>query len=428
MATLTLYDSQGKRLESDGSREVSTRIENFFFGGVRLYMETGPETELVVFFRARESKSSRANQYYAVYRTDDTRQLFERFKDDLRRRVEDEHGMTLQTTSDDVELFTKLDTKPTSTPGSRHDHDAIDTLLERGERLRFGVSSTDDALGLAMKYVQGSAATIAIAENTAIDDLEHCDLAIELGNDGPLEPLGDTESRFDSVHRTRGTDGDGAGSRPKAGGSSGSGGRSRLRTVAMAAGAVGLVAVLLVGGIVGAAVLGIGPAAGVMDDVLADGESDDTESSDPTLAMSLETDAEYPLYEDGFVDDVDANTSDGTPMITGETSLDRVLIAVVDDDGQVVATRSSIVSGTIRTGLDDLTAGETEFRIAVGDDSDAEAWMRDDDWADREDWDAVTEWAEFADTVAVSLSDPADEGDEANDTGGSDDEDGTDGE
>lgn len=194
MSELTTYDSQGYRYRgSDGaSRAVSERIEAFFFGGVRVYLDVGARTELVVFFRAHETASGRAEQYFAVYQTETRADLFGRFKDALRRRVEREYGMTLQTTSGDVELFAKLDDEPPALPGAADDHRLIDSLLRAGESLRLGVRDADGALALLATYAESEGRTLAIAENTRIAELDDCDLAIEVGSDEDLTPIGET--------------------------------------------------------------------------------------------------------------------------------------------------------------------------------------------------------------------------------------------
>lgn len=203
MTELEIYNSQGKRFDTE-QPEVSSRIENFFFGGVRLYVETGSEIELIAFFRARESKASRAEQYYAVYRTNTTTQLFDKFTAALREKMEDEHGMMLQTTSEDVQLFAGLATEYAA-PGSHTEHDRIASLLSEGKRLRFGVSSNDDALGLLRKYLDGAAGSIAIAEDASNEELNDCELVIELGSEERFEPLGDTEEMLAAKKRKQTT-------------------------------------------------------------------------------------------------------------------------------------------------------------------------------------------------------------------------------
>lgn len=200
MATLTIYDSHGNPYGESGRPDE--RIENFFFGGVKLYLERGTETELVVFFRARESNVGRAEQFYAVYKTRQTSNLFEQFKSDLRHRVENEYGMSLETTSDDVAVYSELGTANSSVPGSDFNHELISSLLRSGKRLRFGVSSPRKALALCSKYLQGSAQRVAVADNADIDELANCDLAVEVGNHRGLEPLGDTQRLMDEQRRS----------------------------------------------------------------------------------------------------------------------------------------------------------------------------------------------------------------------------------
>ncbi|MFP8952809.1 hypothetical protein ACLI4Z_07540 [Natrialbaceae archaeon A-arb3/5] len=201
MTELTIYDSQGKSYEANGTERPKELIKNFFFGGVKLYAEFGSQTKLIVFFRAQESNTGRAEQYYAVYQTRASRNLFKQFKSDLRDRVEREYGMTIQTDAADVDLFTSLDQQHGRVPGTDFDHDLIPTLLNSGQRLRFGVSTTGNALGLFEKYSQRPAQRIAIAENTGIEELDQCDLGIEIGDYSGLEPVGDTERKIQEGRR-----------------------------------------------------------------------------------------------------------------------------------------------------------------------------------------------------------------------------------
>lgn len=204
MTELQIYDSQGTRFDSE-QPTVSSRIEEFFFAGVRLYVDIGREVEVVAFFRARESKASRAEQYYAVYQTESQYQLFEQFTTALREKMEDEHGMMLDTSSDDVQLFAGLATEYAA-PGSRSEHDNISTLLSEGKQLQFGVSTPDEAIGLLQKYLDAPATRIAIAEDASHDVLADCDLAVELGADESLEPLGRTETMLAQKNRQGSTD------------------------------------------------------------------------------------------------------------------------------------------------------------------------------------------------------------------------------
>ncbi|ADB59962.1 hypothetical protein Htur_1070 [Haloterrigena turkmenica DSM 5511] len=201
MPELTIYDSHGKPYGDSGRGRSNDRIEEFFFGGVKLYLDAGSRTELVVFFRARESNVGRAEQFYAVYTTRNTRNLFENFRSELRQRVESEYGMSIETSSDDVRVYEALGGRNDSVPGSEFDHSVVSNLLQSGKRLRFGVSSASGALALCSKYLQGSANRVAIADNTSIDALESCNLAIEVGNHRGLEPLGETSRLMDEQRR-----------------------------------------------------------------------------------------------------------------------------------------------------------------------------------------------------------------------------------
>jgi len=257
MTELQIYNSQGTKIGTE-QPEVSTRIEQFFFGGIRLYVEADRDVELTAFFRARESKASRAEQYYAVYRTDTLNQLFDRFITELTEEIEDTHGMSIQTTSDDVQVFAGLTTEHTA-PGSPSEHTYISELLSEGKQLQFGVSSVDDALGLFQKYLEGKATRVAIAENASNDELADCDLVIELGSYDGLEPIGDTETYMSNKQR-QATES----SRPRAGGSlsTSQSESSKLKQIGMpiavAVGTFVALLVLVLIGANGAAVGGVG--------------------------------------------------------------------------------------------------------------------------------------------------------------------------
>ena len=375
MAELTIYDSQGNRYRSSDSdpHEVSERIKNFFFGGVRVYLDIGTETELVVFFRARESKSGRAEQYYAVYQTNTASDLFTRFKDDLEHRVETEYGMTLQTTSDDVELFTKLDSGKKAVPGSNEDHRLLNSLLESGESLQCRTRSADNALALLYKYAQGNASTLAIAENARLDELDDCDLAIEVGGDDELTPIYRTESL---LAKRRGTSSSNSqpstSSRPRATPSDPerSGGRSVPRIIAVAVGGLLVFSVLALVAVNAAAFYGVADSE-TLDPLVVVGETettvDETESAPTFENMTIEG---QPLMEDGeFVDHVDVTVNDqNNTQIAGTINdQDRAYIAIQRDDA-VVAERDALISTSVSLSVGPLTNGEGELLIAVGDD------------------------------------------------------------
>ncbi|WP_207589784.1 hypothetical protein [Halomontanus rarus] len=389
MAELTIYDSQGNRYtDGDGApAEVSTRIENFFFGGVRVYMKTGSKTELVVFFRARQTKSGRAEQYFALYRSDTVSQLFTRFKEDLRRRVEDEYDMSLQTTSDDVELFAKLDSGAKPVPGTDDEHRTLSALLEEGQSLRVGTRDADSALALLYKYVQDGAGEIAIAENTQISDLEGCDLTIELGHDEDFVPLGETESRV--AQRLTGSS---AGttetqpSRPRATGSETEPESSTLgsaaRWGAIAVGSVLVLGLLALVAINGAAVAGVGVPAGLNPVVVADGHTSspaddesladaDGDADEPTLeAVTIDGTESHSLTSNGeFVDSVSVTVGDDQLLaLAGESNQEQVAFRLVDDSGDVLVQDSRVAGGSFNAHLTELSNGDLTLTIAVGDD------------------------------------------------------------
>ena len=70
MATLTVYDTKGNRY-ADGTTtgETDESIKDYFYGGVRFAIDVHRGVELIVFFRAKESKNARSEQFYARFET-----------------------------------------------------------------------------------------------------------------------------------------------------------------------------------------------------------------------------------------------------------------------------------------------------------------------------------------------------------------------
>jgi hypothetical protein len=199
MTTLHIYNSQGERL-GDGPASNSGRVEDFFFDGVRLYLDMSDEPEIVLFFRARDSEASRAEQYYAIYQTDTSTGLFERLERDLRAEIEDEREMLLETESDDTQLVSLL-TAETAVPGTDDQHGAISSLLAEQTPLRLRVTTESAAFGLLRRYIGSPTEEFAIVDDTTTDSVTDCGLAIEPGGDTELEPLGESADQFEEQLR-----------------------------------------------------------------------------------------------------------------------------------------------------------------------------------------------------------------------------------
>jgi len=198
MSTVTIYDSEGKQYGTDQTpAERNERIQEFFFAGVRLSLNLSRGAEFIAFFRARESKTGRAEQYYAKYQT----QTFDQdaliqFKTAVESRAA-ELGLTLDTAGQDVEVFRELDTTFGRPPGDDLDRKLIEQLLQQRRRIKVGVSSYPKALALLGSLQLGHARQIAIADDGQKDVLSDYDLVIEHGPYQGIEPIGKTESHFE---------------------------------------------------------------------------------------------------------------------------------------------------------------------------------------------------------------------------------------
>ncbi|NUB91302.1 hypothetical protein HT576_09745 [Haloterrigena sp. SYSU A121-1] len=394
MSELTIYDSHGNPYGDGGRGRSNDRIEEFFFGGVKLYLDAGSRTELVVFFRARESNVGRAEQFYAVYTTRNTRNLFENFRSELRQRVETEYGMSIETSSDDVRVYESLGGRNDSVPGSEFDHSVVSNLLQSGKRLRFGVSSASGALALCSKYLQGPANRVAIADNTSIDAIESCDLAVEVGTHRGLEPLGETGRLMDEQRRsmegqlinekvaTIKQEVDDL--RTKTSKSdeqirnrlkrqisifetppppSSTGGRfdalpNLSRPQKLAGGAVVLVILIALVSVVASGLLGVGPVADTL--VFGDDESEATLESVTVAGDEIAN----------FDEQQNVTLSEGELRVAGETNRDAVQIIFIPDDGSGNATSEPDIGddGSFDATLTEVEPGSGELLVKVGTD------------------------------------------------------------
>jgi len=210
VSDLVVYDSEGYGI-GEHSGQHSERIQKFFFDGVRLTLDaSGPVTEMVVFFRARESETSRSEQYYALYRGDPAE-----FNQVLTRRVEQEYDMSIVTTTEDTDTYTLFDTGAIGTPPDTRTLDRAAALLAsdgRPQSAPDGVTprrSTVDqvqvgtgiyeAASQVVRYFleNGYTDTLAIAENVDSPHLEEYDLVVEKGSHDGIQLLGGTAAALE---------------------------------------------------------------------------------------------------------------------------------------------------------------------------------------------------------------------------------------
>ena len=105
MATLQIFDSQGQPIAGEGGRE-SQQMKDFFFDGVRFAVDAN-RNEMFCFFRARNNETARSEQYYAKY-SYQSRSEMSGIYNAVKRRVEGEYGMILDTDNEDTRFFELL--------------------------------------------------------------------------------------------------------------------------------------------------------------------------------------------------------------------------------------------------------------------------------------------------------------------------------
>ncbi|WP_137284512.1 hypothetical protein [Halorussus salinisoli] len=204
MPTITIYDSEGKQYSPDqATAERNERIEEFFFAGVRLSLNLSHGAEIIAFFRARESKTGRAEQYYAQYQIQTfDRSALAQFKTAIEERAS-ELGLELDTSGQDVQVFRELGTDPGSPPGDDFDRKLIEQLLQQRRRVKVGVGSYTKALALLSSLNLSNARQIAIADDGQKDVLSDYNLVIEQGPHQGIQPIGKTKSDFEDTQSQR---------------------------------------------------------------------------------------------------------------------------------------------------------------------------------------------------------------------------------
>ena len=264
MRDLTVYDSQGEPLDTEGRGNINERIKDFFFGGVRIALETvGNGYKLTAFFRARDSSASRSEQYYGVLETTDEKEL-SRFSEIIEDHLRTEYGKELVTTKEDTTVFEELSAGTLrSAPGDRETRNDIAKLVNEGEQALVGVGSYEEATTLMTSYLgELKNPRIVIAENAKSSTFSDYGLVIEKGSYTGLELLGDTDDRIEEMKERKrrereqmlgGPGMDPYGQQQQQSGPLGLG----LGTRALAGVAVGGVVLLLVLASVGACFLGV---------------------------------------------------------------------------------------------------------------------------------------------------------------------------
>ena len=291
MSELVIYDSQGKQFGAGGGVREDDRIKDFFFDGVRFALDMHLANEAVVFFRARENQTARSEQYYAVYDFENRSEL-QRLGDEIRRFVEEDNDMLLDTSKEDTEVFQYLvgdrseERQDISCPGRREDLEDLNELLEGSRNLQLGVGSYRDACGTFNEFATKKRVNrFAIADNAGCSHLSDFDVVVEVGSYTGLEALGETADNLEALReRRRERLQAGSGETSDSGGPVSQLLNADTWAVDVAFGVV-VVLVLLVGGVYGACAFAGGPSALGAIPVLGNG----CDTGGPDIGLSTPT-------------------------------------------------------------------------------------------------------------------------------------------
>ncbi|QUO48666.1 MULTISPECIES: carboxypeptidase-like regulatory domain-containing protein [Halorubrum] len=202
MSTLRIYDTKGNAYSPDGTATGSNeQIKELFYGGVRLAIRSDHRQEISLFFRARESRNARTEQFYAVYSVDNSAAPLQDLISDLTTRIESEWGYTIDESSDEMQVYRELKRGNTAVPGDSTEQDILAELITSRSSVTVGVSDERNAIGLLSEYL-GQYDQAAVADSMDADVLSTFDLVVTPGDHRGITPLGATEERWESTSRS----------------------------------------------------------------------------------------------------------------------------------------------------------------------------------------------------------------------------------
>jgi len=199
MATLTVYDAEGNEYTPDGETTGrNERIKKLNLASVRFAIEP-QERRVTGYFRAKETQTARAEQYYAEFTARNASDSIGDFTNALRTRL-DEWGYILDESADEMAVFQRLENpNRATTPGSKNDRTILRDLATNRQLTNVGVGSPDAAVGLLSELVDTHSVAITSAEATSLSAF---DVAITVGRYSGIEPLGETETRWDQAKQS----------------------------------------------------------------------------------------------------------------------------------------------------------------------------------------------------------------------------------
>ncbi len=201
MTRLEIYDSQGYRFTGDGRREDRLdEAETLFKNGIKLAVQSGRQGDVFLYFKAKETETSRFEQFCARYRPQpgDPKPL-RTLVETLRSTVEGEWGYTIKK---DDSVYSELANYPViaSPPGSEEDRNVFRRLVAGGRNPVVGVRNATRALSL-IGEVKADVSSYAIAEKEPSEEPWDVTVVIDNSHSG-IQPLGDTKQAWKTEEQT----------------------------------------------------------------------------------------------------------------------------------------------------------------------------------------------------------------------------------
>ena len=203
MTRVKIYDSEGYEYGREGAKR-NEQIASFFTSSVRAIIDASSTSiKMICYFRAREGKGQRTEQFYAEYGAESLKSVYREFKSSVERKAKD-LGLEMDYSRESTHILRDIDKADPGYPGlSDTDKRGVKSLIEtrEKEKLDFGASDYNVATRAA-KAAAYRDRVVAISDSGRVSEIKNVDVVFDTGYNGRgLEPSKKTKRKMKDVRR-----------------------------------------------------------------------------------------------------------------------------------------------------------------------------------------------------------------------------------
>jgi len=202
MTRVKIYDSEGYEYGREGAKR-NEQIASFFTSSVRAIIDASSTSiKMICYFRAREGKGQRTNQFYAEYGAESLKSVYREFKSSVEKKAK-ELGLEVDYSRESTHILRDIDKVDAGLPGiSDTDMDCVKRLIEKREKLDFGASDYNVAIKAAKEAIYQKR-VVAISDSGRVNEIKNVDVVFDTGYNGRgLEPSKETKRKIKDVRRS----------------------------------------------------------------------------------------------------------------------------------------------------------------------------------------------------------------------------------